>query len=99
MISGIRGSGGARSTGDQVIGHGHAGVDERERRRVDARGEEGSIEREDGERDMDRRVRVEVREEARSEGGSDGGLDLGNATGRGRKGELVDGSIREYMPR
>lgn len=70
-VGGAAGRGRGGRAGDEVVGHGDAGVDEGEGGRVDAGGEEGAVLREDVQVQGDGAVGVEVREEEGAVGGSE----------------------------
>lgn len=63
-----RRGGGTRGAGYDIVGHGHAGVDESKRRHVYTCCEEGAVEGEDAEGDVDGGVGVKLGEEGGGEG-------------------------------
>nr|POE62945.1 hypothetical protein CFP56_03848 [Quercus suber] len=69
----------ARRARRDVTPHGNPRVNQRQRRRVQARGQQPAVLREDVQVDGDRAVRVQVREQRRLERRADGVLQLGNA--------------------
>ncbi|KAI0409934.1 hypothetical protein F4802DRAFT_542674 [Xylaria palmicola] len=81
LVAGRVRRGAAGGAGDEVVGHGHAGVNEGQGGGVDEGREERAVLREDVQRDADRGARVQVDVQVRGEGLGDGGLELLDAPG------------------
>ena len=71
----------ATGDGADEVEEGHAGADERERRRVDARGDEGAVLLEDGDEDVDGGAGVDGCEDYGLEGLLHGVAELLGASG------------------